>query len=355
MSLEKTPKSLHCWLSKEEKNPAGGRERWMNRPTFILAAIGSAIGLGNFWRFPYLTYKHDGGPFFFPYLMCLFLMGIPLLLMELGLGQKFQRGDISVFRGIHPRLAGIGLASVFSAYIITFYYNVIISWSLVYFVSAFKSPLPWSKDIEDFDRRGCCQGDECKALALELGEDVTEKSRAEIFFNNDVIRFYNDQCLPYADGDPTQFSVYAFIAVLFVWLSCFLAIFKGVKSSSYIVWITVPLPVVLIIVMVFKGLSLEGHEQGIKQYLGGNPDKYLDVIPGSDKWNEIKADEERIWGDAAGQIFFSIGVCMGIMTSYGSYNDIRKPIIMDNLIISLCNSCLSFIAGFAVWSVVGYL
>ena len=92
------PPWLACWQSKEEKEKSDGeRERWMNRPTFILAAIGSAIGLGNFWRFPYLTYKYGGAYFFFPYCVCLFLMGIPLLLQELSLGQKFQRGDISVF------------------------------------------------------------------------------------------------------------------------------------------------------------------------------------------------------------------------------------------------------------------
>ena len=123
----------------------------MNRPTFILAAVGSAIGLGNFWRFPYLTYKYGGGFFFIPYLCCLFFMGIPLLIMELGLGQKIQRGDVSVFRGIHPRLAGIGVASVFSAYIICFYYNVIIAWALVYLVAGFISPLPWSKTNTEFE------------------------------------------------------------------------------------------------------------------------------------------------------------------------------------------------------------
>jgi SNF family Na+-dependent transporter len=62
-----------------------------------------------------------------------------------------------------------------------------------------------------------------------------------------------------------------------------------------------------------------------------------------------------VWADAAGQIFFSIGVCMGIMTSYGSYNKVDKPIIMDNMIIAISNSMFSFVAGFAVWSIVGYL
>jgi SNF family Na+-dependent transporter len=62
-----------------------------------------------------------------------------------------------------------------------------------------------------------------------------------------------------------------------------------------------------------------------------------------------------VWADAVGQIFFSIGVCMGIMTSYGSYNPVKKPIILDNMVICICNSSVSFISGFAVWAIVGYL
>jgi SNF family Na+-dependent transporter len=227
--------------------------KWMNRPTFIIASIGSAIGLGNFWRFPYLTYKYGGAFFFLPYCLSLFLMGIPLLLMELSLGQKFQRGDVSVFRGINKRLAGIGFASVFSAYIISWYYTVIISWSLVYFAAAFKNPLPWSFFNEDFEWK-------C---------DPTTTTRAEQFFMINVIRFYDDDCKPYSNGDPSQFSVFAFIAVLVVWICIYAAIFKGVQSSSYIVWATVPLPVIFIIIMIIKGATLPGAKEGVKQYLGG--------------------------------------------------------------------------------------
>mmetsp|Transcript_5082 Transcript_5082/g.8661 ORF Transcript_5082/g.8661 Transcript_5082/m.8661 type:complete len:276 (+) Transcript_5082:40-867(+) len=253
-----TPSYLKCWESEDERQgkEKDERERWMNRPTFILAAIGSAIGLGNFWRFPYLTYKYDGAYFFFPYLMCLFFMGIPLLLMELSLGQKFQRGDISVFRGINKRLWGIGLASVFSAYIITFYYTVIISWSIVYFIAGFMDPLPWSESKNE--REG---GWQCDSASI---------TRAEEFFFRDIVTYYDDDCKAYEDGDKARFSVYAFFAVAFVWLSIFLCIFKGVKSSSYIVWVTVPLPILFIIIMIFKGLSLPGASDGIKQYLRGS-------------------------------------------------------------------------------------
>jgi SNF family Na+-dependent transporter len=242
---------LDCWRSKEEIEGKGERPVWLNRPTFILASIGSAIGLGNFWRFPYLTYKYGGAYFFMPYLLSLFFMGIPLLLMELSLGQKFQRGDISVFRGINKRLAGIGIASVFSAYIITWYYTVIISWSLVYFAQAFKNPMPWSEFVPDFEWK-------C---------DPATTTRAEQFFMINVLRFYNDECEPYEDGDPSQFSVPAFIAVLIVWICIFGAVFKGVSSSSYIVWATVPLPVIFIIIMIIKGATLPGAGNGVRQYL----------------------------------------------------------------------------------------
>ena len=170
---------------------------------------------------------------------------------------------------------------------------------------------------------------------------------------------------------------------------CFIAVFKGVKSASWLVWVTVPLPGVLVIVLVIKGLTLDGASGGVDQYLNGdnlskiNYDdirlsdegktssvywykKDLDTISldnalMNNEMDMVKriedqlASQDTVWAAACGQIFFSIGVCMGIMTSYGSYNEIRKPIILDNCIISFCNSGMSFIAGFAVWSVVGFL
>ena len=89
------------------------RQRWNNRASFILAGMGAAIGLCNVWRFPHLVYKHGGASFLVPYFLALLFFGLPLAIMELAFGQKYQRGDIGVFRGLHPRLSGIGLMSVF--------------------------------------------------------------------------------------------------------------------------------------------------------------------------------------------------------------------------------------------------
>lgn len=116
----------------------------MNRPTFVLAMLGYAIGLGNIWRFPFLCFRWGGIVFLVPYLLSLVLVGIPITLMEVTLGQLVQRGDVGVFRGIHPRLSGVGMASVIASYSIVLYYNVIIAWSILYFFKSFASPLPWS-------------------------------------------------------------------------------------------------------------------------------------------------------------------------------------------------------------------
>jgi SNF family Na+-dependent transporter len=150
------------------------RDRWMSRPTFILAAIGSAVGLGNFWRFPSLMFRAGGAGFFIPYLFALFFLGIPLLLLELGLGQKFQRGDIGVFRGMMPRLWGIGLASVIGVICIAIYYNLIIAWSLQYLILSFKSPLLWSTA----GNVHLCAG----------------KNAADDYFNKDFLHIWKEDC-----------------------------------------------------------------------------------------------------------------------------------------------------------------
>lgn len=235
----------------------------MNNLTFVLAAIGSAIGLGNFWRFPYLCYKWGGGLFFVPYLGSLFTLGLPMMILEFGLGQLFQRGDIGVFRNIHPRLAGVGAASVLSSYCITLYYNVIIAWALIYLACSFMPTLPWSLSLADpktLVRNTPTAG--CPGMAI-----------TEEFFYKDILHTINDDCTIYdtktvmGQGTTAQWQV--MISTVCVWICVFFCVFKGVKSSSYVVWITVPLPTVFIFVMVLNGLTLDNADQGIRMYLKG--------------------------------------------------------------------------------------
>jgi len=132
------------------------------------------------------------------------------------------------------------------------------------------------------------------------------------------------------------------------WVLVYFCVFKGVKSSSYVVWVTVPLPVLFIFIMVMRGLTLENADEGIRMYLLGEIDGVRPDL-------QEKLSNGSMWSEACAQIFFSIGVCMGVMTSYSSYNDQKKKVIGDSLRVAFGNSSLSFFAGFAVFSVVGYL
>ena len=145
------------------------------------------------------------------------------------------------------------------------------------------------------------------------------------------------------------FAWKAWLGTMFTWAVCYFCVFKGVQSSSYVVWVTVPLPCLFVFFMVLRGLTLENADEGIRMYLlgeGGTND--------GKTWQEILSGPV-IWTDACGQIFFSIGVCMGIMTSYASYNPVDKPIIGDAMRVAFGNSLFSFFAGFAVFSTIGYL
>ncbi|KAM4856732.1 sodium- and chloride-dependent transporter XTRP3 isoform 3-T3 [Urocitellus parryii] len=120
------------------------RPQWGHQRQFVLACISYAVGLGNVWRFPYLCQLYGGGDFLVPYLIMLFVEGMPLLYMELAVGQRMRQGSIGAWRTISPYLSGVGIASVVVSFFGTIYYNVINAWSFWYLFHSFQDPLPWS-------------------------------------------------------------------------------------------------------------------------------------------------------------------------------------------------------------------
>lgn len=149
--------------------------------------------------------------------------------------------------------------------------------------------------------------------------------------------------------DESIFGAEVYLATLVVWIVVYFCMFKGVNSSSYVVWVTVPLPVFFIFIMVVNNLTLPNASSGVAMYIKG-----LDFEGNAPDFGEALTTGQ-MWSEACGQIFFSLGICMGSMTSYSSFNPEDKPIIGDAFKIAFINSGISFFAGFAVFSVVGYL
>ncbi|KAG1653933.1 Sodium- and chloride-dependent GABA transporter ine [Nymphon striatum] len=131
------------------------REKWSSKTDFLLSCIGYAVGLGNIWRFPYLCYKSGGGAFLIPYFITLFLCGIPLLLMEMAIGQYMRFGPIGTLNKVAPIFKGVGVATVVVTFILTTYYNVIIAWTLYYLFSSFTAVLPWSNCQHTWNSPNC--------------------------------------------------------------------------------------------------------------------------------------------------------------------------------------------------------
>lgn len=289
------------------------RGEWSSRLAFYMATIGAAVGFGNVWRFPGLAVKYGGGAFFIPYIMALFLLGIPLAVLEIGFGQYFQTGDIGVFGTFHPRLRGVGLASVACGFMLDTYYVVLVSWVANAFFASWSSDAPWGKP------------------------DLTGKIALD-YFIKDIIgqsTLNDDQQATRMVGRNVGFTFLS-------WLIIFLCVAWGVKWTGRIAYFTMGLPIVLLFVFLGKALTLEGAGNGIKEYIG-----IWDV--------NILQTQGEVWSVACSQIFFSIGLTFGILTAFGSHCPRSEPAALNATVVSLANSMFSFIAGFAVFAALGHL
>ncbi len=279
------------------------RERWTSRTIFLFAAIGSAVGLGNIWRFPYLAYEYGGGAFLIPYLLALFIIGIPLMILEFAIGQKLQRGAVDAFKTINHRLSGIGVGAILAGFIVVIYYAAVIAWSLLFFVNSFNSPLPWIEDAKGY------------------------------FFNN-VLGISESVNVIGGVSLPLLF------ALLAVWIMIYLSVRKGVKSVGKVVLVTMPLPIILLAILFIRGITLPGALEGIVYYLKPDFSALFDT---------------EIWLAAISQIFFTLSLGFGIMIAYASFNKETQDVSGDAYITSITNSLISLFAGFVVFSVIGYM
>ena len=279
------------------------RARWSSRTIFLFAAIGSAVGLGNVWRFPYLTYKFGGGAFLIPYLIALIVLGIPLLLLEFAIGQKLQKGAVDAFKTVNHRLRGIGVGAIFSGFVVVIYYSAVMAWSLVFLINSFQAKLPWADDAKGFFFNG----------VLQISDSI---------------------------GDIGGVNWYLFFGLAAVWIAIYFSVWKGVKSVGKVVAITMPLPLILLVVLFIRGITLEGAGTGIFYYLNPNFSVLFNT---------------EIWLAAASQIFFTLSLGFGIMIAYASYNKETQDVSGDAFVTSVANSAISLFAGFVVFAVLGHM
>ncbi|WP_110113775.1 sodium-dependent transporter [Bacillus sp. CGMCC 1.16541] len=278
------------------------RPQWGTRAGFILAAAGSAIGLGNIWRFPATAYENGGGAFFLPYLFALLTAGIPLLIMEFTIGHKYRGSAPLSFARMNRKTEWLGWWQVAISFVISVYYAAIIAWAMAY--SVFSLNLKWGSDTEGF----------LFGEYLKLAE---------------------------VPGQTGSLVPGVFIPLVLVWIITLGVLFKGIKKGIEVAnKIFLPTLIVLFLIIVIRALTLDGAVEGLNAFF--KPD-----------WSAITSG--KVWVAAYGQIFFSLSIAFAIMVTYSSYLPKKSDITNNAFITGFGNSAFELLAGIGVFSVLGFM
>uniref|UniRef100_A0A6Q2ZPU9 Transporter n=1 Tax=Esox lucius TaxID=8010 RepID=A0A6Q2ZPU9_ESOLU len=313
------------------------RETWGKKIDFLLSVIGFAVDLANVWRFPYLCYKNGGGAFLIPYILFLVIAGMPLFYMELALGQYNREGAATVWK-ICPVFKGVGYTVIIIALYVGFYYNVIIAWSLHYLFSSMTSELPWLKCGNVWNDVNCTIPIVQNRTFLGNGTSYAKykMTPAAQYYERGVLHLHESNGI-HDLGVPRWELVLCLVAVVFI---LYFSLWKGVKSSGKVVYITATMPYLVLFVLLIRGITLPGAMDGIRAYL------HIDFK---------KLNDPKVWIDAATQIFYSLGAGFGVLIAFASYNKFDNNCYRDALLTSTVNCVTSFFSGFAIFSVLGYM
>ncbi|WP_199849853.1 sodium-dependent transporter [Blastococcus sp. Marseille-P5729] len=277
------------------------REQWSHQTGFILAAIGSAVGLGNIWRFPGVAYEGGGGAFLVPYLIALLTAGIPILFLDYAIGHRFRGAAPLAFRRMKKWTEPLGWFQIMLSFVIAVYYAAVIAWSMSYFVFSFD---------------------------MEYADDPKG------FFLGEYLQV----------GEPEiSTSIVAGVAIplVLVWVAVLVILGLGVAGGVQRVnVIGIPLLLVAFIALVIRALTLPGATDGLNELF--TPD-----------WEALS--DPDVWIAAYSQIFFSLSIAFGIMITYASYQKRKANMTSSGLVVAFANSSFEILAGIAVFSTLGFL
>ncbi|GKT56008.1 sodium chloride dependent neurotransmitter [Colletotrichum tofieldiae] len=293
-------KKIGAWFAPPPSKAEDGRDAWPSRASFLLASMGGCAGMGNLLRYPSQVYNNHGLQWYIPYLMAVFIVAIPVLVLEIAIGQAYRGGSVVAYNNLNQRLKGMGLSLLYVGFVVTPYFVVNLAWIMSYFRHSFTSPLPWTGRGEEFFNRDVVAN--IDPIEGNLTADGTSVLNYTEYPGIALI------------GETTGWAAFTFFLM---WVS----IFRGVGLTGRVVYFTMGLPIVVTIILIGRSVSLENAGEGVKLYFA--------------TWR--------------GRVGF------GYFTSYASYNRQYSNAVMDSILIVCSNVLFENIAAFAVFGVVGYL
>ncbi|VDI22541.1 solute carrier family 6 (neurotransmitter transporter, GABA) member 6/8/11/12/13 [Mytilus galloprovincialis] len=340
-----------------------------------------AVGMGNIWRFPYLCYRNGGGAFFIPYIIMLVCGGIPVFMLEVGLGQYMSQGGLHAWN-IAPLFKGIGIAMTVILFLMNIYYIFIMAWAVFYFIMSLTTTLPWSHCnnswntesltviIHGIPRDCVTKADYAMKQELrwlhfcECGKSyqtrlcppsyptVYTMCYSEFWDKKSYeTKIFRRRVLQITDGidKPGGLVWETVLCLLFVWTMVYFCVWRGIKWSGKVVYFTALFPYLILTTLLIRAVTLDGAIYGIKYYL--SPD-----------FSRLSDPQVSVWIDGGTQIFFSYAVALGCMITLGSYNKFHTNFyrcickcLWQCMVIASVNSGTSLFGGFVVFSVLGFM
>ena len=274
------------------------REKLSSRVGFLLVSAGCAIGLGNIWRFPYITGKYGGAAFVLIYLICLAVVGLPILIMEFSIGRAGQRdiaGSYKVLEKEGSKWHLIGYVQMLGCLILMMFYTSVTGWTITY------------------------------AYYMATGATLG-------LTPDGVAQFFGSML-----SNPRIMIVSLFIAISLGTLICFKGLQEGVEKSSKFMMSSL---FVLVIILIIRSVTLDGAIEGIKFYLLPDLSKIFN--------GGVKNFFEVIYA-AVGQAFFTLGIGIGSMTIFGSYIGKEKSITNESIIIVILDTLIALLSGLVIF------
>jgi len=270
------------------------REAWGSRFGFILAAAGSAVGLGNIWKFPYIAGENGGAAFVFVYLICIAIIGFPVLISEILIGRTTQKNPVGAFAALsHSKFwVSVGFLGVIAGFLILSFYSVIGGWTLGYVGETLSGSL---SNFHNPEEAGALFDSLVGSIAWGIG-----------------------------------FHTLFFAAVMFIVIR---GVQGGIERSSKIM---MPVLLFILVILIIKGLSLEGASDGLA---------FLWVPD----WSKINGQSILV---ALGHAFFTLSLGMGAMLTYGSYMSKRDNVVTSAAQIVFLDTFIALMAGVAIFTAV---
>ena len=275
------------------------RGTWGSRSQFILASIGSAVGLGNAWRFPGLAAKHGGGAFLMVYLLVMLVIGIPFLMMEISIGRKMHRGVPGTLRAIKKPTEPIGWFAVSNAFVISTYYAVVFAWVIMMAFASYKF------------------------AGLTGDSEAASGIWATMIKTTGTTSGYGTISLPVLG------------CLVIAWVLIYACIRNGTGTVGKVVKYTVFLPIICLVILAAKGIFMPGAMAGLTKFF----------IP---DFTSLASAE--IWIDAIGQVFYSLSIMMAIMVAYGSFLSEDSNVAKDSIIIAFSDFAISVLSGIVLFT-----